>query len=147
MVTGNGDKIFHLGAYSLQSWTVDRRLSHPLSFLSNTHTHTHTFQYPDYYDIVETPMDLRMIKNKIKCHDYNNLDEFLLDMLLIFDNCLQYHKRHSKIGKDGAALKRYFEKRCANLGLRDLSLCSPIVNIGTDNSNQSARRVSTRNRK
>ena len=36
MVTGNGDKIFHLGAYSLQSWTVDRRLSHPLSFLSNT---------------------------------------------------------------------------------------------------------------
>ena len=92
-------------------------------------------------------MDLRTIKNKIKCHDYNNLDEFLLDMLLIFDNCLQYHKRHSKIGKAGASLKRYFEKRCGNLGLRDLSLCSPIVNIGTDNSNQNARRVSTRNKK
>jgi hypothetical protein len=92
-------------------------------------------------------MDLRTIKNKIKCHNYNNLDEFLLDVLLIFDNCLQYHKRHSKIGKDGATLKRYFEKRCANLGLRDLSLCSPVVKIGTDNSNQSERRVSTRNKK
>ena len=92
-------------------------------------------------------MDLRTIKNKIKCHDYNNLDEFLLDMLLICDNCLQYHKRHSKIGKAGASLKKYFEKRCANLGLRDLSLCSPVVNIGADNSNQNTRRVSTRNKK
>lgn len=91
-------------------------------------------------------MDLRTIKNKIKCHDYNNLDEFLLDMLLIFDNCLQYNKRHSRVGKAGASLKRYFEKRCGNLGLRDLSLCSPIVNFGTDNSNQGTRRVSSRNK-
>lgn len=92
-------------------------------------------------------MDLRTIKNKIKCHDYNNLDEFLADMLLVFSNCLQYHKRHSKIGKAGATLKKSFERRCANLGLRDLGLCDPFVNASVENSNGTARRVSARSRK
>ena len=104
-------------------------------------------QYPDYSDVIEHPMDLRTIKNKIKCHTYDDLDEFLQDMFLIFENCIKYHKRHSKIGKAGASLKKFFEKRCADLGLKDLSLCSSLADSGVGSAGESTRRFSTRNRK
>lgn len=92
-------------------------------------------------------MDLRTIKAKIKSLTYDKLDEFLEDMELIFDNCLKYHKRHSRIGKAGASLKKFFEKRCADLGLKDLSLCSPVVDIGSDGDAKGARRSSARSRR
>ena len=90
--------------------------------LSVSLTHTH-IQYPDYFDLISVPMDLRTIKSKVKCSSYNGLDDFVRDMQLIFSNCLKYHKRHSDIGKAGVTLKRFFEKRCSDLGLKDLSLC------------------------
>lgn len=85
-------------------------------------TRTHT-QYPDYTDVISQPMDLRTIRTKIKRGVYSGLDDFLKDVHLIFFNCLKYHKRHSEIGKAGVALKKFFEKRCNDLGLKDLSLC------------------------
>lgn len=68
-------------------------------------------------------MDLRTIRSKIKRGIYTGLDSFLKDVQLIFFNCLKYNKRHSEVGKAGAALKRFFEKRCSDLGLKDLNLC------------------------
>lgn len=70
-------------------------------------------------------MDLRTIRTKIKRGVYGGLDDFLKDIHLIFFNCLKYHKRHSDMGKAGVALKKFFEKRCNDLGLKDLSLCGP----------------------
>ena len=101
-------------------------------------------QYPDYVNIIENPMDLCTIKNKIKCHTYGSLDEFVRDVLLIFANCVKYHKRHSRVGKAGASLKKYFEKRCSDLGLKDLGL---IGSIDADNTGESMRRTSTRSKK
>ncbi len=71
-------------------------------------------------------MDLRTVRNKIKCSKYNSVDEFLFDMELIFSNCLYYNKRHSAVGKAGSALKKFFEKRCNDLGIREL-LCAPVA--------------------
>lgn len=79
-------------------------------------------QYPDYYDVIQDPMNLKTIRSKIKCGKYDSIDEFLQDTELIFSNCFKYHKRHSEIGKAGSSLKRFFEKRCNDLGLRDLGI-------------------------
>ena len=62
------------------------------------------------------------MKSRIKCGDYMTIDNFLQDVLLIFSNSTKYHKRNSEIGKAGVTLKRYFEKRCSDLGLKDLQL-------------------------
>ena len=67
-------------------------------------------------------MDLQTIKSRIKCGEYNSLDDFLQDMYLIFSNCVRYNKRQSKVYKAANTLKRYFEKRCNDLGLKDLRL-------------------------
>ena len=70
-------------------------------------------------------MDLRTVKSRIKCGGYGSIDEFVRDMFLIFSNCIKYNKWNSKLGKTATNLKRYFEKRCNNLGLKDLNLTRP----------------------
>ena len=80
-------------------------------------------QYPDYCDVVALPLDLRTVRSRIKLGQYEQLDDFLADMQLIFSNCLRYHKRHSELGKAGATLKKFFDRRCSDLGLKGLSLC------------------------
>lgn len=67
-------------------------------------------------------MDLQTVKSRIKCGEYSSIDSFLQDMFLIFSNCLKYNRKNSKLGKVATCLKRYFEKRCSDLGLKDLNL-------------------------
>ena len=81
-------------------------------------------QYPDYRDVVEEPIDLKTIRSKIKRGDYGSLDGLVADMELMFANCQLFHRRHSEIGKAGVVLKKFFEKRCSDLGLKDLALMS-----------------------
>lgn len=86
-------------------------------------------EFPDYSDIVATPMDLRTVKNKLNAREYIGLDYFLRDMELIFSNCMLYHKRHSDIGKAGISLKKFLDKRCSDLGLHDLQLSK--IDVGS----------------
>ena len=44
----------------------------------------------DYLKIITNPMDLTTLKKKID--SYENLDQFLLDLFLIWDNCKKYNK-------------------------------------------------------
>lgn len=67
-------------------------------------------------------MDLQTVKTHIKSGKYSSIDDFLKDMFLIFSNCVKYNKWNSKLGKTASGLKRYFEKRCNSLGLKDLHL-------------------------
>lgn len=70
------------------------------------------------------PIDLRTIRSRIKRGDYLSLDDLVADMELMFANCRLFHRRHSEIGKAGLALKKFFDKRCSDLGLKDLELVS-----------------------
>ena len=71
--------------------------------------------------MVTRAMDLKTIGHNISTHKYRGLDEFLSDVDLIFVNCSTYHKRHSKIAKAGAALRRFVEQRYSDLGLGNLA--------------------------
>ncbi len=74
-------------------------------------------------------MDMMTVKSRIKCSHYTSIDEFLEDMNLIFSNSLNYNKKRSKIGKAADLLKQYFEKRCSDLGLKDLRLSKGIGHV------------------
>lgn len=88
-------------------------------------------------------MDLRTVKSHIKCGDYRSIDEFLQDMLLIFSNSIKFHKRTSAIRKAANGLKRYFEKRCSDLGLKDLRL-SELGTAEKESGTHNCRRRSNR---
>ena len=57
----------------------------------------------------------------ISTHKYNGLDDFLTDVDLLFVNCSTYHKRHSKVAKAGAMLRKFVEQRYSDLGLGNLA--------------------------
>ncbi len=88
-------------------------------------------------------MDLQTVKSRIKCGDYTSIDDFLQDMHLIFSNCVKYNKRQSKVFKAAISLKRYFEKRCSDLGLKDLRL-SELDSIEKSSKTRGNRRSSRR---
>lgn len=69
--------------------------------------------YDDYLDVVETPMCLRDIKEKIEAggySKYNQHTKFALDMRLIWRNCKLYNLYRSQIWYSAHALSMMFER-------------------------------------
>jgi len=62
-------------------------------------------------------MDFARIRNKINRFEYNNSDEILDDVRLIFSNCFTYNKPATVVAIAGGELERYFEQRVRELNL------------------------------
>ncbi|XP_062502466.1 bromodomain adjacent to zinc finger domain protein 1A-like isoform X2 [Corticium candelabrum] len=77
--------------------------------------------YPDYYELIENPVDLQSVRHKLNVMDYGSTDEFASDMRLMFRNCAVYNTARSGVGRAGVKLSRFFEKRLAQMGL-----CKPV---------------------
>ena len=43
--------------------------------------------YPDYYEVIATPIDMNTISDRIKQGYYAGEEDFLADMRLMFKNC------------------------------------------------------------
>jgi hypothetical protein len=48
-------------------------------------------EFPDYLSVVQSPMDLTKIEEKIVDRKYSSTDEFLADFHLIFNNCVAFN--------------------------------------------------------
>ncbi|XP_060563339.1 BRCA2-interacting transcriptional repressor EMSY-like [Ruditapes philippinarum] len=55
---------------------------------------------PDYYTIVENPMDFGTIKKKLESCRYDEFEDFHSDMMLVKDNCYLYNPEQSLVRKD-----------------------------------------------
>ncbi|KAK2141441.1 hypothetical protein LSH36_1097g00005 [Paralvinella palmiformis] len=57
-------------------------------------------EVPDYYEIIENPMDFATIKRKLEASQYSDLEEFHADMLLVRDNCHRYNPPGTDVRRD-----------------------------------------------
>src|SRR5690606_35536316 len=46
---------------------------------------------PDYFEIIQCPMDLGTIKKRLDVEHYNSVDAFGGDLRLVFENCIAYN--------------------------------------------------------
>lgn len=53
---------------------------------------------PDYFDVVKKPMDFGTVKRKLNNNAYNNGEEFIQDLDLVFSNCMNYNPGDSDVG-------------------------------------------------
>eukprot|EP01038_Epipyxis_sp_PR26KG_P005944 gene5944-8193_t len=63
--------------------------------------------YPEYYDMIQNPMDFTALKSKLP--DYKYLQDGLNDIRLIWDNCMIFNQEGSQIYADAAALSQTTE--------------------------------------
>uniref|UniRef100_A0A8C8E3C7 Bromodomain and WD repeat domain containing 3 n=1 Tax=Oryzias sinensis TaxID=183150 RepID=A0A8C8E3C7_9TELE len=70
------------------------------------------FEYPDYRDIIDTPMDLGTVSETLLAGNYENPMEFAKDVRLIFSNSRAYTpNKKSQIFSLTLTMSAYFEKR------------------------------------
>lgn len=83
----------------------DRALHHMFQLLpSKKH-------YPDYYEVIEHPIDLKFIANKIQTNAYTNLNDMEKDLLQMAKNAQIFNEPGSQIYKDAKTLKKIFMQR------------------------------------
>lgn len=58
--------------------------------------------FPDYLQVVDTPMDLQTVKEELLCGNYQNPMEFAKDMRQIFHNSRSYNtNQFSRVSSQG----------------------------------------------
>lgn len=63
-------------------------------------------KYPEYYEVIEYPIDLRLIAIKIQNNEYAHLNELEKDLLLMAKNACLFNEPGSQIYKDAKMLKK-----------------------------------------
>jgi protein polybromo-1 len=86
--------------------------------------------YPDYYEIIDRPMDMRTINDKIKANVYKTVPECLADFRLMFANCMQYNEENSDIYNDAKTLDRAIVMRSVVKSCRQKFRLFPAIFIG-----------------
>ena len=51
---------------------------------------------PDYYDVIERPMDLETMRSKVDAGEYSTAQQFVQDIELILENAKAYNPQTSK---------------------------------------------------
>ncbi|XP_078077521.1 uncharacterized protein LOC144499281 [Mustelus asterias] len=74
---------------------------------------------PGYHKIVEEPMDLSTIENKLTEKKYSSKWDFESDFRLMFDNCEQYNGKGNEYTLMAQAVERCFDKAMAKYFPKD----------------------------
>lgn len=74
--------------------------------------------YPDYYETIENPIDLKMIATKIQNNSYTTLNELEKDLLLMVRNAKHYNEPGSQIYRDANALRKVIGAKKAEIDQR-----------------------------
>lgn len=69
-------------------------------------------RFPEYYQVIKDPMDLRLIARKIQSSSYQNVDALIRDIMLVISNAKTFNEPGSQIYKDATSLKKFvFSKK------------------------------------
>merc|ERR1712106_1032549 len=72
-------------------------------------------KYPDYYNFIEKPIDMKIIGQCIIANKYKSLDKLEDDLNLCFNNACQFNEPGSQIYKDARSLKKLVQLRKEDL--------------------------------
>ncbi|CAH1119196.1 unnamed protein product [Phaedon cochleariae] len=123
-------------------------------------------KYPDYYEVVEQPVDLKMVATKVQNNKYNHIVEMERDLLLMCKNACLYNDPGSQIHKQAKVLRKFIHDKKIELddgkpyipNLNSVSNKSsdspstnknkttPNKNHSISNSNKSSRSTSNSNK-
>lgn len=62
-------------------------------------------EVPDYADVVKEPMDLSTMRMKLENYEYQTLDDFHKDFMLMVNNCLAYNSKETFFYRAGVKMR------------------------------------------
>ena len=65
----------------------------------------------DYFEIVKSPMDLGTVMKKLDSGSYRDLQNFVSDVHLTFDNAMLYNPKNTDVYNLASSLKKEFDKK------------------------------------
>ncbi|KHJ44621.1 Bromodomain protein [Trichuris suis] len=72
-------------------------------------------KYPDYYQVIPEPIDLRTIRSSIEADRYPSSNSMAADFDLLFENAKHYNEDGSVIYQDAATLSNVFAEALATI--------------------------------
>ncbi|GMT19031.1 hypothetical protein PFISCL1PPCAC_10328, partial [Pristionchus fissidentatus] len=72
-------------------------------------------EVPSYAVLIDKPMDLGTISQRVDQGWYHDTEDFLADVTLVFTNCRNFNEDDSEIGEAGIRINRFFVKRWRQL--------------------------------
>ena len=74
---------------------------------------------PDYFNIIQKPIDLGTIRSNLLRMKYSCNSEVLQDIKTVFENCFTYNREDAEEFQCAIRLDKYFTKEAKKLGLVD----------------------------
>lgn len=71
--------------------------------------------YPDYYQIIQHPIDMNTIEKNIENDRYGTVDDIVGDFRLMFSNCRKYNEENSMIYDDANRLEKVLNSKLKEL--------------------------------
>ncbi|XP_062616162.1 protein polybromo-1-like [Saccostrea cucullata] len=90
-------------------------------------------KYPEYYQIIKNPIDMKMIAQKIQGSMYNTLEEIEKDFLLMVKNARTFNEPKSVIYKDAVEMKKIIQKKRQEIIQRKNMVPKPPERVRTRN--------------
>lgn len=66
-------------------------------------------ELPEYYEVIHRPMALNVVKNNLDDNKYSTIYDFIIDIHLIFDNCLVFNDTGTAIHENALLLDEFFD--------------------------------------
>ena len=91
-------------------------------------------RYPEYYELIQDPMDLKTIAERIQTNKYKEISDMERDLQLLFSNARTFNEPGSQIYKDAGVLSKLVKSKAAD--------CQAGLTARQARSSRSSRRVS-----
>lgn len=90
---------------------------------------------PDYYEIIQSPMDFGTIKKKLDRVDYLNGKECIEDFKLVWNNCFKYNKPGDDVVIMAEAIEKFFNEKLSMMPPEEVEITGknnkPVIKPAT----------------
>ncbi|KAG8985721.1 histone acetyltransferase [Tulasnella sp. JGI-2019a] len=78
---------------------------------------------PDYYDVIEKPMDFSTMEMKLDNNLYPSFNDFVDDAMLVFSNCKKYNPESSVYARNATKMEKFVRDWVALERSKNDALC------------------------